>query len=49
MTKILLLVCLKEPIRNPVVKLMNTSLKAHTRYFKFLRLLMSAFLKSLQR
>src|SRR6202021_2254511 len=27
MTKILLLIRLKEPIRNPVVKLMNTSLK----------------------
>jgi hypothetical protein len=49
MAKVLLLVCFKKPIGNPIAKLMNTSLKAHKRYFKFPAAAHECFLKSLQR
>ena len=47
--EILLLVSLEEPIRDPIAKLMDTSLKAHKRYFEFPAAAHDCFLKSSQR
>jgi hypothetical protein len=49
MPEVLLLVRLKEPVRDPIAELMDTSLKAHKRYFEFPAAAHECFLKSLQR
>jgi len=47
--EVLLLISLKEPVRDPIAELMDTSLKAHKRYFKFPTAAHECFLKSSQR
>jgi hypothetical protein len=47
MAEILLLVCFKEPVRDPVIELMNTGLQTHKRNFKFPAAVHEYFFKEL--